>query len=107
MSKKTWIIFVPKQREYFQRLPRVLPDGTAASVSVYHSERNMTHLDFDAKTSQYKLSQEWIWGNEYEITNDYKILIDNNDGKQLAFDNVFVLFAEMQIIPNQDSNTYF
>ena len=88
-------------------VPRVLPDGAATSVSVYHSERNMTHLDFDAKTSQYKLSQEWIWGNDYEIANDYKILIDNNDGKQLAFDNVFVLFAEMQTIPNQDSNTYF
>ena len=88
-------------------VPRVLPDGTATSVIVFHSERNMTHLDFDTKTHQYKLSKEWVWGNEYEIANDYKILIDNNNEMQLAFDNVFVLFAEMQTIPNQDSNTYF
>ncbi|MDL2293871.1 DUF3048 domain-containing protein, partial [Ruminococcaceae bacterium OttesenSCG-928-D13] len=72
--------------------PRVPADGDAASIAVTHSSSTISYFDYDAATGKYAMSQ-YGGGGKHKT-------VDNLNSQQLAFENVLVLFAPMDIWPN-------
>lgn len=81
---------------------RRLNGDSATSVSITHSRSYATYFDYDESTGKYDMSQ---WNSR---TKSVQQTIDENDGTQLSFENVFVLFADIEPYPypggNLDSN---
>lgn len=81
---------------------RQLTGDSATSVSITHSRSYATYFDYDESTGKYDMSQ---WNSLARSVQDTK---DENDGTQLSFENVFVLFADIEPYPypggNLDSN---
>ncbi len=73
---------------------RVPEDGEAAEVAVIHSASYISHFSYNESTSKYDMSQFNSYYGGVDAT------IDENNGDQLAFDNVIVLFAPMTLWPD-------
>ena len=82
--------------------PRVLSGQSALDVKVVHSASYRTGFTYDAASGRYLTSL-------YTNSEGYTPMIDEANGQQMAFDNVFVLFAEITTYPypggNIDPNT--
>ncbi len=74
---------------------RVLEGGTADSVDIIHSTSYRTRFNYDAASNKYFMSQ---YGN-----NGYTPTKDENNGKQLNFDNVLVLFTDIHTYPGHEA----
>ena len=81
---------------------RQLTGDSATSVSITHSQSYATYFDYNESTGKYDMSQ---WNSRAKSVQQTK---DENDGTQLSFENVFVLFADIEPYPypggNLDSN---
>ncbi len=81
--------FVP----YYE--PAYVPaDGESAGVEIIHSSGYKTKMDYDASSNQYLMSQNSSAG--------YTATKDENNGEQLAFDNVLVLFTDIHTYPGHE-----
>ena len=74
---------------------RVLEGGTAESVTIQHSSSYRTKMDYDAASGKYLMSMSG--------SNGYIPTKDENNGKQLAFDNVLVLFTDIHTYPGHEA----
>lgn len=73
---------------------RVLQGGEAAALTVQHSARFSTFFEYDTAAAHYLLSQQ-----NPNIGDMPHAPVDEDTGLQLAFDNVFVLFADIPVHP--------
>lgn len=82
--------------------PRELTGQSALDVKVVHSSSYRTGFTYDAASGKYLTSL-------YTNSAGYTPMVDEANGQQMAFDNVFVLFAEITTYPypggNIDPNT--
>lgn len=69
-------------------------DHTARQVTVQHSADYRTRFIYNSDTQNYKMSQF------YPPEQAYRDTIDENNGKQLCFDNLVILFTDMHTYPN-------
>ena len=74
---------------------RVLEGGEATNVEIIHSIGYKTKMDYDAASGKYLMS---MYGS-----NGYTPTKDENNGKQLAFDNVLVLFTDIHTYPGHEA----
>ena len=77
---------------------RQLTGDSATSVSITHSQSYATYFDYDESTGKYDMSQ---WNS---LTRSVQNTKDENDGTQLSFENVFVLFADIEPYPYPGGN---
>lgn len=71
--------------------PRVPEDGPMSSLAVIHSSYYISQFDYNSSTGKYEMSQ---WNSSKGVVED---TVDENNGEQLAFDNLVVLFAPMTL----------
>ncbi|MEG1886720.1 MAG: DUF3048 domain-containing protein [Oscillospiraceae bacterium] len=69
--------------------PRALSSGAASSVKVPMSAQYVSGFSYNAESKKYEKSQN---GNPHK---------DCQTGKAISFDNVFVLFSTIQLMPDQ------
>lgn len=75
-------------------------DAAAAAVTVKFSGYATAYFDYDAQSGKY-LKSEALTSKSNKL--DYKEKqIDQNNGKQIAVDNVFVLFADIHLYQGSD-----
>lgn len=72
---------------------RVLGEGDAPEIAIVHSSSYRTLMSYDAASGKYAMSM-------FNGRGKVDPTIDENNGEQLKFDNVIVLFAPMSIYPN-------
>lgn len=77
---------------------RQLTGDSATSVSITHSQSYATYFDYNESTGKYDMSQ---WNSRAKSVQQTK---DENDGTQLSFENVFVLFADIEPYPYPGGN---
>lgn len=77
---------------------RQLTGDSATSISITHSQSYATYFDYDESTGKYDMSQ---WNSRAKSVQQTK---DENDGTQLSFENVFVLFADIEPYPYPGGN---
>lgn len=77
---------------------RQLTGDSATSVSITHSQSYATYFDYNESTGKYDMSQ---WNS---LTRSVQNTKDENDGTQLSFENVFVLFADIEPYPYPGGN---
>lgn len=68
---------------------RQLEGESALSLGIVHSDSYRTYFDYDTTSNQYKMS---MYSSSQGVTPTY----DENDGEQVSFDNLFVLFADIE-----------
>lgn len=73
---------------------RQLADGESNGVEIIHSSGYKTKMDYDASSGKYLMSQNSSGG--------YTATKDENNGEQLAFDNVLVLFTDIHTYPGHE-----
>lgn len=73
---------------------RTLPDGAATDVTVVLTQSFRSSFAFNAETGRYAMSQFNSSTGKVEPTTDA------NNNQQLAFDNVIVVFAPMDVYPD-------
>lgn len=78
--------------------PRQLTGGEAKQIDIYHSSSYRTYFDWDEAAGQYLMSQ---YANS---TGTVTPSTDANNGEQLAFDNVFVLFTDIHTYPGHEGS---
>ncbi len=78
----------------FDEEPRVLEGGAAPSVAVVHSESYRNLFEYESSSNRYMMSQFDSSGMSPAI--------DDNNGEQLGFDNLLVLFTIMHNYPNSE-----
>lgn len=71
---------------------------SATSVTVRHSSSYRTYFDYDEVSGTYKMS---MYSN---VDKKVSPTIDENDGSQLSFTNLVVLFTAMQAYPGDSHN---
>lgn len=81
--------FVPYYEPAYQ-----LADGESNGVEIIHSSGYKTKMDYDASSGKYLMSQNSSGG--------YTATKDENNGEQLAFDNVLVLFTDIHTYPGHE-----
>lgn len=74
--------------------PRIPQDGPMTELAVIHSSSYISQFNYDSASGQYKMSQ---WNSSKGRVEE---TIDENNGEQLAFDNLVVLFAPMTLYAN-------
>ena len=84
--------FVP-----YDTVPRTLTDGEMHSIAITHSMSYRTYFDFNTSTGRYDMSMYNSGRGVNEKT------IDKNNDEQVAFDNVVVLFAPMNLYPGHEA----
>ena len=70
----------------------------AGRVTIRHSDYYRTRFDYDAGLGQYAMAQ---W---YYSKGAYMDTIDENNGQQLMFDNLLILFTDIHRYPGHDSS---
>lgn len=87
------------------RDPAYIPEGkfleegmspVADRVTIRHSQSYRTRFDYDDTLGQYKMSQF------YSKKGGYMDTIDENNGKQLTFDNLIILFTDIHTYPGHE-----
>ena len=89
-----WLDFV-NYNDYENGI-RELAGESAKEISVTHSNSYRTYFDYNEETGLYEMSR--LGRNGVQAT------IDENNGKQLAFENVFVLFSDITTYPYPGGN---
>ncbi len=80
----------------YNEAPRQLEGGAAPSVAVVHSEGYRSLFEYDAASNRYMMSQ-------YNSSNgQVQPAIDENNGEQLGFNNMLVLFTQMHNYTNSE-----
>ncbi len=74
---------------------RTLTGGEATEVTVYHSASYRTRMTYDAASGKYMMSQY--------ASGSYSPTVDENNGVQLSFDNVLVLFTDIHTYPGHEA----
>lgn len=76
-----------------------LDTGTpdAGRVTIRHSQSYRTQFDYDSSLGQYAMAQ---W---YYSKGSYMDTIDENNGQQLMFDNLLILFADIHTYPGHEA----
>ncbi len=87
----TIFAFTPYNEE-----PRVLEGGPAQSVAVVHSDSYRSLFEYDAASNRYMMSQYNSKNGQVEPT------IDENNGEQVGFNNMLVLFTIMYNYTNSE-----
>ncbi len=83
----------------FDEEPRVPEEGMVDMVEVPHAPPYyMSYFDYDDAAGAYSMSMHNSSSGQREPT------IDNNNGEQLDFDNVILLFAPFDVYPNTTEN---
>lgn len=79
---------------------RVLTGGDAKQVDIYHSDSYRTYFDWDEASGKYLMSQysQYFGG--------IKPSTDQNNGEQLAFDNVLVILTDFSVYPDPGGSGY-
>ena len=77
---------------------RQLQGEPAARVTVQHSGRYRSRFLYDAEQSRYCMSQFYSPAGVYMDT------VDENNGKQLAFDNLMILFTDIHPYPGHEKS---
>ena len=79
---------------------RVLTGDDATGIKIVHSQSYRTYFDWDAASGKYLMSQ-------YSMRHGaIKPSTDANNGQQLAFENVLVLFTEFDVYPDPGGSGY-
>lgn len=81
----------------YREAPRQVNGDDAAQVTVVHSENYRTRFTYDNSLGQYKMAQY------YPQMGDYMDTVDENNERQLAFDNVVVLFTDIHTYPGHEA----
>lgn len=81
--------FVPYNEE-----PRVPEEGAAAEVAIPHSQSYLTYFGYDDALAEYQMSMSNVNSSGMSAT------VDENNGEQLAFTNLLILFAPMNLYPD-------
>lgn len=79
---------------------RVLTGDNALGISIQHSQSYRTYFDWDATAGKYLMSQYSY------AARDILPSTDANNGEQLAFDNVIVLFTDFSVYPDPGGSGY-
>lgn len=82
----------------YREAPRQVNGDDAAQVTIVHSENYRTRFTYDSSLDQYKMAQY------YPQMGDYMDTVDENNERQLAFDNVVVLFTDIHTYPGHEAN---
>ena len=82
----------------YREAPRQVNGDDAAQVTIVHSENYRTRFTYDNSLGQYKMAQY------YPQMGDYMDTVDENNERQLAFDNVVVLFTDIHTYPGHEAN---
>lgn len=82
----------------YREAPRQVNGDDAAQVTIVHSENYRTRFTYDSSLGQYKMAQY------YPQMGDYMDTVDENNERQLAFDNVVVLFTDIHTYPGHEAN---
>lgn len=82
----------------YREAPRQVNGDDAAQVTIVHSENYRTRFTYDGSLGQYKMAQY------YPQMGDYMDTVDENNERQLAFDNVVVLFTDIHTYPGHEAN---
>lgn len=77
--------------------PRALAGGDAVKINIVHSQSYRTYFDWDASASKYLMSQYSSSTRSVTPTND------ENNGAQLGFENVLVLFTDIHTYPGHSA----
>lgn len=81
----------------YREAPRTVNGDDAAQVTIVHSENYRTRFTYDGSLGQYKMAQY------YPQMGDYMDTVDENNERQLAFDNVVVLFTDIHTYPGHEA----
>lgn len=76
---------------------RALSGESALSVGIRHSQSYRTYFDYDVISNQYMMSQ---YSSSRGVTPTY----DENDGSQVGFENLIVIFADIEAYPYPGGN---
>lgn len=68
----------------------------AGRVTVRHSQSYRTQFDYDDSLGQYKM------GQYYSAIGKFKDTLDENNGQQLAFENLVILFTDIHVYPGHE-----
>lgn len=79
---------------------RVLTGGDALGIKVVHSQSYRTYFDWDAASGRYLMSQYSMRYGEIRPSTDA------NNGEQLGFENVLVLFTDFDVYPDPGGSGY-
>lgn len=79
---------------------RVLEGDDAMGIKIVHSQSYRTYFDWDAASGKYLMSQ---YSLRYR---DIRPSTDANNGQQLAFENVLVLFTDFDVYPDPGGSGY-
>ena len=69
----------------------------AGRVTIRHSSSYRTQFDYDSSLGQYAMAQ---W---YYSKGAYMDTIDENNGQQLMFDNLLILFTDIHVYPGHEA----
>lgn len=78
--------FVPYTQD-----PRIPVDGAVSELAITHSSSYITHFAYDASSNLYNMS---AWNSSKGRVDE---TIDENNGNQVGFNNLIVLFAPMTL----------
>lgn len=79
---------------------RVLAGDDATGIKIVHSQSYRTYFDWDAASGKYLMSQ-------YSLRHrDIRPSTDANNGEQLGFENVIVLFTDFDVYPDPGGSGY-
>ncbi|MBD5102619.1 MAG: DUF3048 domain-containing protein [Subdoligranulum sp.] len=76
---------------------RVLTGDDAMGIKIEHSESYLTYFDWDAASGKYLMSQY------SSALGGIHSSIDANNGEQLGFENVLVLFTDFEVYPGHEA----
>lgn len=79
---------------------RVLTGDNALGITIEHSQSYRTYFDWDAAAGKYLMSQYSY------AARDILPSTDANNGTQLSFDNVIVLFTDFDVYPDPGGSGY-
>lgn len=81
----------------YREPPRTLEGDPAGRVTIRHSASYRTRFVYDEAAGRYLMSQF------YSPLGDYRDSIDENNGEQLSFDNLVILFTDIHTYPGHEA----
>ena len=69
----------------------------AGRVTIRHSQSYRTQFDYDSSLGQYAMAQY------YSAKGSYMDTVDENNGQQLMFDNLLILFTDIHTYPGHEA----
>lgn len=81
----------------YNEAARTLSGESALSIGVVHSQSYRTYFEYDLISNRYMMSQ-------YSSSRGVTPTIDENDGEQVGFENLIVIFADIEAYPYPGGN---